>query len=84
MPMFRKKPVVIEARLFEGSWFSAKPIVEWGSGISWCATAEAGELGIETLEGRMRAEPGDWIIKGVKGEFYPCKPDIFATTYEAV
>ena len=39
---------------------------------------------IETLEGEMRADPFDWIIKGVKGEFYPCKPDIFAATYEAV
>lgn len=39
---------------------------------------------IETLEGTMRAEPGDWIIKGVKGEYYPCKPDIFALTYEPV
>lgn len=37
---------------------------------------------IDTLEGQMRADPGDWIIRGVKGEFYPCKPDIFAATYE--
>jgi len=41
-------------------------------------------LMIPTLEGEMEASPGDWIIKGVKGEFYPCKPDIFAETYEAV
>ena len=40
------------------------------------------ELEIETLEGNMTAKVGDWIIKGVKGEFYPCKPDIFAATYE--
>ena len=39
---------------------------------------------INTLEGQMKAAPGDWIIKGVKGEFYPCKPDIFAATYDAV
>ena len=39
---------------------------------------------IPTLEGNMKALPGDWIIRGVKGEFYPCKPDIFATTYEQV
>lgn len=39
---------------------------------------------IETPEGRMKANPGDWIIKGIKGEFYPCKPDIFEATYEAV
>lgn len=41
-------------------------------------------LVIRTLEGEMRADPGDWIIRGVQGEFYPCKPDIFAETYEAV
>jgi len=41
-------------------------------------------LAIETLEGLMFANPGDWIIRGVQGEFYPCKPDIFAATYEAV
>ena|SRR3990167_2433386 len=39
---------------------------------------------IKTLEGTMRADPGDWIIRGVKGELYPCKPDIFAATYEPV
>lgn len=39
---------------------------------------------IETLEGTMRADPGDWIITGVKGEVYPCKPDIFEATYEPV
>ena len=43
-----------------------------------------GELYIPTLEGTMTAKPGDWIIRGVKGEFYPCKPDIFEATYEAV
>ena len=43
-----------------------------------------GELSIPTLEGTMRANPGDWIIRGVKGEFYPVKPDIFAATYESV
>lgn len=43
-----------------------------------------GGIEIETLEGTMRAEPGDWIIRGVKGELYPCKPDIFEQTYEAV
>jgi hypothetical protein len=43
-----------------------------------------GELVIRTLEGDMRAAYGDWIIRGVQGEFYPCKPDIFAATYDAV
>lgn len=43
---------------------------------------EFGEIDLSTLEGTMRANLGDWIIKGVKGEFYPCKPDIFEATYE--
>ena len=48
-------------------------------------TATAGDyVLVDTLEGLMRAEPGDWIIKGVKGEFYPCKSDIFEATYERV
>ncbi|PRS47537.1 hypothetical protein [Bacillus sp. MZGC1] len=42
------------------------------------------EMDIETLEGTMKASPGDWIIKGVHGEIYPCKPDIFEKTYEKV
>lgn len=44
-------------------------------------TAEPEHLAIDTLEGTMRAEPGDWIIRGIQGEFYPCKPDIFEATY---
>ena len=50
-----------------------------------CITAtDSGDLYIKTLEGPLQAQPGDWIIQGVKGELYPCKPDIFAATYEAV
>lgn len=51
-----------------------------GSGVS--IDAATGFLVIATLEGEMTAKPGDWIIRGVAGEFYPCKPDIFAATYE--
>ncbi len=86
---FRKKPVVIEAvqvpmdehhisghmlvwRLFIFSGFEG-----------FSVTADKG-YDIQTLEGVMHASPGDWIIKGVKGEFYPCKPDIFDATYEQV
>ena len=47
-------------------------------------TPPLGELYIPTLEGTHTAKPGDWIIRGVKGEFYPCKPDIFAATYDKV
>jgi hypothetical protein len=52
----------------------------------WCGGQPDNENGIaiKTLEGVMRGDMGDWIIKGVKGEFYPCKPDIFEATYESV
>ena len=86
MARFRKKPVVIEAHQWNPEekptnapqWLwdrlAAKPENFDGSAV----------LLIETLEGNMRCEPGDWIIKGVKGELYPCKPDIFDATYEKV
>lgn len=91
MPMFRKKPVTIEALRFLGPWESAKPILNWiednkpidRSGPRW-ADRDGGVLFINTLEGEMTAKAGDWIIRGIKGEFYPCKPDIFAATYEEV
>ena len=75
---FRKKPVVIEAEHWNGQttrWFEIMKIF----GIK---NTEVGK--IKTLEGTMHAHYGDWIIKGVKGEFYPCKPDIFEQTYEKV
>lgn len=76
MPKFRKKPVVIEAEQF---FASAKPIPE-------CLTQSfaTGKFHIHTLEGAMEVSDGDWIITGVKGEKYPCKPDIFEATYEPV
>lgn len=76
MPMFRKKPVVIEAVQFKGNFD------ELASFVGGDANFTNGELVIATLEGALHASDGDWIIKGVKGEFYPCKPDIFAATYE--
>lgn len=89
---YRKKPVVIEAVRNDGTW---APICQWlesltGTGMAF-QPAEAppitrnddGSLNIGTAEGIMRGNVGDWIIQGVKGELYPCKPDIFATTYEA-
>lgn len=91
MPMFRKKPVVIEARQFiSASPFSEEncDLMEWidgNGGDSHITTGEgATALFISTLEGEMRADLQDWIIRGVKGELYPCKPDIFAATYEPV
>ena len=79
MPMFRKKPVAIEAMQWDGTRESAIRVSMW-TGSPLYGGEEI--ITIDTLEGTMRAAPGDWIIKGVKGEFYPCKPDIFAATYE--
>ena len=87
MPMFRKRPVVIEAVQFTGR--NHREVL----GFCYPDMSEDGLAGaeimrlpivIETLEGHMTASVGDWIIKGVKGEFYPCKPDIFEATYEPV
>jgi hypothetical protein len=78
MPKFRKKPVVIEALRFGGNFDEIEAFVGGD------AEFRDGELLVATLEGPLRAAPGDWIIKGVKGEFYPCKPDIFEATYEPV
>lgn len=88
---FRKKPVVIEAIKNDGTWPS---IVEWLQALAGSYFAfqpgtsppitrnDDGSLNIHTLEGTMQGDVGDWIIQGVKGELYPCKPDIFEATYE--
>lgn len=80
MSKFRKRPVVIEAVQFS---FSA---AEWPAGVERQAEGEKGTMYgyIQTLEGRMIVSDGDWVITGVNGERYPCKPDIFEKTYEAV
>ena len=80
MGKFRKKPVVIEAVQFT---LHSIEEVEKLVGGDMGENAQ-GEQVIATLEGAMRVSLNDWVIKGVKGEFYPCKPDIFAATYEAV
>lgn len=77
--MYRKKPVVIEARQL--SMENARDLAYWCDGIVIRHTTS---VAIPTLEGSMIANEGDYIIKGVKGEFYPCKPDIFEATYEMV
>jgi len=88
MSKFRKKPVVIEARaVLDRNGQSPESIAAWCGG---CVVNNFGHpsgkvaIQINTLEGAMTAQYGDWIIRGVQGEFYPCKPDIFAATYEAV
>lgn len=91
MGKFRKKPIVIEAVKFDGGHETARSILQWMIN-SWPMSApqpkysekDGGVISIPTLEGTMTASLGDWIIKGVKGEFYPCKPDIFVATYDAV
>jgi hypothetical protein len=79
---YRKKPVVIEAAQWDGSEESQHKIVNWAGGKIGGYFHNVYFLTIYTLEGDMRADVGDWIIKGVAGEFYPCKPDIFNATYE--
>ena len=79
---FRKKPVVIEACQFVDGLIPAELLVVVGSLDRIDVSPE--HILIDTLEGVMRADKGDWIIRGVKGEIYPCKPDIFAATYEPV
>jgi len=77
---FRKKPVVIEAVRFTGTKENYAEILKFCPNVGILPDC----LLIKTLEGTHRADYGDWIIKGVKGEFYPCKPDIFDLTYEAM
>lgn len=87
MPKFRKKPVVIEAcQLPQDDDAQLAYFIKWAveQRMTGYSKHPEGGILIDTLEGTMRANPGDWIIKGVKGEFYPCKPDIFEETYEAV
>jgi hypothetical protein len=78
MARFRKKPVEIEAVQFDGTFPLA--FLQDTEQVRWDEDC----LAIDTLEGTMRAREGDWIIRGIQGEPYPCKPDIFEATYEPV
>lgn len=96
MPKFRKKPVVIEAFqiLNKEEMDAASFSTDWPAWAqdAWLKPFEtpgsiyplAGALLISTLEGSLVISNGDWIIQGVKNEIYPCKPDIFAATYDAI
>lgn len=75
MPKFRKKPVVIEAEQF----LDSNPLPFRDQGV---CRFDGNRWYIETLEGSLNITEGDWIIRGVKGEYYPCKQDIFEQTYE--
>ena len=92
---YRKKPVIIEAVRLENDYHSIYNAVEFvfnigmetsviGANATVKDVQDRGGLEIPTLEGTMKADFGDYIIKGIQGEFYPCKPDIFEATYEKV
>jgi len=83
MAKYRKKPVVVEAVQWTGArFYLIRRFCPTATGLK--DSRKITEILIPTLEGTMRAEIGDWIIRGIKGEFYPCKPDIFEATYEPV
>lgn len=93
---YRKKPVAIEAMQWDGTAGGARPIIDWilansGTAVYTCSDPDRcsehdGDtphtIAITTLEGTMSATLHDWVIKGVQGEFYPCRDDIFRETYE--
>lgn len=82
---YKKKPVIIEAIQFEDTAERICELSEFMEGVYVNYEDKNNPyVPIETLEGTMRASVGDYIIKGVNGEFYPCKPDIFEKTYEKV
>ena len=86
---YRKKPVVIHAIQWDGTITGARSICAKFSELITLATDIDENNGVRywaigTLEGGHEVSKGDWIIKGVKGEFYPCKPEIFELTYEKV
>lgn len=81
MPKFRKKPIVIEAVQFKGQ---VTDEIRELYGARYIVGNNEPAIFVDTLEGTMKVSLNDWIIRGVKGELYPCKPDIFETTYERV
>lgn len=86
MQLYRKKPNIVEAFHWDGAEDKALEIINWIR--SSRAEASYDRIGlkiwIHTLEGTMSATPNDYIIKGIQGEFYPCKPDIFESSYDKV
>lgn len=83
---YRKRPVTIEAMQFTEE--SIDDLNDWlaegGASFMFLQSPDRTSLAIDTLEGTMMAHPGDWIIRGVQGEHYPCKSAIFAETYEPI
>jgi len=86
MAQYRKKPVVIEAVQYDGNFrcLDIFSIVEVGNIRLGKEEDGSPYLLIPTLEGDMKCSKGDYVIRGIRGEFYPCKPDIFEATYEKI
>lgn len=80
--LYRKRPVVIEAMQYTPETW--KQVGEFIGSDGWDFGETPGTIAIRTLEGIIIASLYDWVIKGIKGEFYPCKPDVFEKTYEKV
>lgn len=86
---FRKKPVVVEAFQLPPAGCEQSEVEkfhDWANAVqfdNWVSDRDE-TIVVVTLEGDMTAKPGDWIIRGIEGEFYPCKGSIFAKTYEPV
>lgn len=87
---YRKKPVVIEAFKYDGDFVGRSGdlyVPEWALealDVGALQYEGQGDLYVNTLEGKMLVTPGDYIIQGIQGEIYPCKPDIFEATYDLV
>jgi hypothetical protein len=89
---FQKKPVVIAAMQWDGTAESAEAVTDWVAEYRGTFVLDLGvvdgtgvpKLVLTTLEGALGVSPGDYVIRGVKNEFYPCKPDIFEMTYEVM
>lgn len=80
----RKKPVTIQAIQWDGTQETFWEIAKWAASNGVIVDSLGNKMIIPTLEGDMAADVGDYIIRGIKGEFYPCKPDIFNDSYEIV
>jgi hypothetical protein len=81
---YTSRPVSIEAVQWDGTIENGRTIIDWADGAEMRWSNETPQrLTIQTLEGRMSANPTDWIIKGTEGEFYPCKDSVFQRKYEA-
>ena len=84
MTKFRKKPVIIDAVQWTGNNYSEISKLGETSAVCRHLSVLENRLMVDTMEGVMAASINDWIIRGVKGELYPCKPDIFEMTYERI